>query len=54
MCVKVCVSIRRNPRSSDTTVGWMIETERCVTGVCALCGGQHGASGSQLVVGIVT
>ena len=24
MCVKVCVSIRRNPRSSDTTVGWMI------------------------------
>ena len=53
-CVKVCESIRRYPRSSGSTVGWMIQTESCVSGVCALCGGQHGGSGSQLVVGIVT
>ena len=53
-CVRVCVSIRRYPRSSGSTVGWMIQAESCVKCVCALCEGQCGGSGSQLVVGIVT
>ena len=45
------VSIRRYPRSSV----WMIQAESCVEmRVCALCGGQRGGSGSQLVVGFTT
>ena len=45
------MSIRRYPRSSV----WMIQAESCVgMRVCALCGGQRGGSGSQLVVGIIT